>query len=218
MKRILLIAGGVVLTAVLVLVIIVVQFTKASEVISEGTPIPDYQEEKSAVMVIDIQECTTGKYSREHSYQNQSSGLFFRVNAVIEEAKSRSIPIIYIKNEITHPIINFLDNSMQKGSPGAELDRGLVIASNNIFSKDKLDAFSNPALDEFLQQEKISKLYVTGLDVAYCVKSTVEAALNRKYEIVLVEDAIISESNELKNRALKELKTLGCKTILAEEF
>jgi len=217
-KKFLFIIGGAVLTAILVLVIIVMQFIKATEIVSEGNPIPNYSEENMALMVVDVQECTTGKYSTDHTYQNQSSGLFYRVNALIDTAKIRNIPIIYIKNETSHPVINFIDNSMAEGSPGAALDHRMTIASNNIFAKDKQDAFCNPVLDEFLLREKISKIYITGLDAAHCVKSTVQAALNRKYEVVLIEDAIISESNVLKKEAIDEMKSMGANVIFTDNF
>ena len=218
MKKLLLICGGIILTVIIVLVIIVIQFVKASEKITTGTPIPNYRVEKSVLMVIDIQECTTGKHSTTHTYQNQSSNLFFRVNALVDSANNKNIPVVYIKNEITHPVINMLDNSMEKGSDRADFDNRLEIVSENIFSKDKQDAFSNPALDEYLLQEKINKIYITGLDAGYCVKSTVLAALNREYDIILIEDAIISESEILKKDSFNQMKSLGAELIRAEEF
>lgn len=200
------------------MIVIVVSFIKSSQEVSMGTPIPDYLEKNSALLVIDIQEATTGSVTTEHEYQNKASSLFFAVNNVIDSCELKNIPIIYIKNEITHPVINFLDNSMKKGSVGTQLDDRLTIASDFIFSKEKQDAFSNPDLDKLLSQLKISTLYITGLDAGFCVRSTCLAAINRNYKIVLIDDAIISESEDLKNKSFEELESKGANIVDSDSF
>jgi nicotinamidase-related amidase len=72
-----------------------------------------------------------------------------------------------------------------------------------------MDAFSNPALDAFLPQNEVSRLYVTGLDAAYCVDRTIKGALNRGYKVTAVKDAIISSTAEKRDQFLKSYETEG---------
>ncbi|MBN2281796.1 MAG: cysteine hydrolase [Candidatus Marinimicrobia bacterium] len=218
MKKIMIFLGGLLLAAVIIMVILMVIYIKSSAKVTTGIPIPQYNQIKSALLVIDIQEALTGKLSYEHSFQNQSSGLLFRVNRAIDSAEVRNIPVVYIVNEITHPLINMLNSSMKKGTPGTAPDSRLKRVSELIFTKDKQDAFTNPELDAFLVKNQINRLYITGLDAAYCVKSTVLGALNRNYDVILIEDGIISKSDMDRQAALEELKNRGATAIRVEDF
>ena len=52
-------------------------------------------------------------------------------------------------------------------------------------------------------------LKLVGLDAAHCVTSTVQAALNRAYEISVVESAVICKTEIEKKDALDEFRKLG---------
>jgi nicotinamidase-related amidase len=54
---------------------------------------------------------------------------------------------------------------------------------------------------------------LVGLDAAHCVTSTVQAALNRGYEISVMENAVIGETEIEKNDALDEFRKLGVEII-----
>jgi nicotinamidase-related amidase len=89
------------------------------------------------------------------------------------------------------------------------LDSRLSVVSENILSKEKMDAFSNAVLDDILIKNKISKIYFVGLDPAYCINNTITAAQTRGYKPYLIEDAIISETDELKNEMLEKFNQVG---------
>jgi nicotinamidase-related amidase len=213
-----LIGLGIIIIFLIVLAIQLAMFTKSSAEISRGEPISEYTEEKSALLVIDIQEGTTGKYSTTHEYQNKASSLIFQVNQLIDTCAARNIPVVYIVNEVTNPWINFINNSMKKGTAGTMLDRNLNIISENIFYKEKRDAFSNSKLDDFLVNNKINHLYIAGLDAAFCIKNTVQAALNRNYQVTILEDVVISKSDNDKQAAISEMIKNGANSISSLDF
>lgn len=218
MKKTLLITGLILIIVVAIFVVNIIIFTKSSQEISAGMPISDNLAENPALLVIDLQEATTGSVAIKHEYQNKASNLYFAVNSVIDTCAAKEIPVIYIRNEVSNPWINIINSSMKKGTIGTELDPRLHIASDNIFSKEKQDAFSNPELDKFLVKKKINTIYITGLDAAYCVKSTALAALNRKYKVVMISDAIISTSESLKQSSLEYLINNGAALISSDKF
>lgn len=187
--------------------------------ISKGFRIDSYPVTKTALLVIDVQEGTTGEFSKDQKYIDQSTELIKQVNASIAIAHESVTPVVYIQQQTENWLLNRLDDyEMAKGSPGVELDGRLLIVSMNQFKKRKSDAFSSHDFDIFLTKMNINRLIITGLDIAYCAYRTSQAALNRGYEVYIVEEAVISESEELKKQKLKELESNGAVLIKLENL
>ena len=169
--------------------------------------------------MIDVQEGTTGELSVTEGYINQREPFLAAVNKVIEKADTSDITIIYIKNETTNWLFNFVGgNILAQGHPSAEFDKDLKVINKNQFVKNNLDAFTNPQLDEFLIKNQINHLYITGLDAAYCAGAATKTALNRGYVVTLIEDALLSETEELKAEKINEFKELGVKVVTVDNF
>lgn len=190
-----------------------------SSTISSGEPIAEYDQPTSALVVIDIQEGTTGEKSITDGYIQQADSFIQSVNDVIEWADSSTMPVAYIYHETTNWLLNLATkNALAQGSPGAKIDQRINIISDNLFSKHKMDAFSNPALDEFLINHKVKTLYVVGLDAAYCVNKTVFAAKNRGYQIFIIEDAVISDKPSKKQEMIEKFQSEGMQIIQSNDI
>ena len=118
MKKILLYTGLVIITLVGILAVNLFIFNKSAARISEGTPIPDYGTLKSAILVVDIQEGTTGSVSVTESYTIQADGLIQSINNLTEIATRERIPVVYIRSKVSNPLINILNNTLAEGSLG----------------------------------------------------------------------------------------------------
>ena len=181
--------------------------------VSKGIPIPNYDSIKTALVIIDIQEGITGSISEDKTYIEQSEELISKVNAAVSKAYEAGIPVVYVQQQTENRLLNWLDGyHLARGYPGVALDKRLKIVSLFQFTKRKSDAFSSYAFEKFLNSQKINRLLITGLDIAFCAGRTSKAALHRGYEVVVVEDAVISESNELKEESIQELRELGAST------
>jgi len=170
------------------------------------------------LLVIDIQEYTTGKLADNESYIKASDSLIKKLNRIIDSAVVRNIPVIYVRSEITNALVNLLNNSVAKGSPGVAFDKRLNVVSDYIVTKQREDAFHNPLLDSILIKQKVSKIYVTGLDAAHCVKSTMLAAKNRGYKVLAINDAILAVSDSLKTKMIGEYRASNIDVINSAEF
>jgi nicotinamidase/pyrazinamidase len=218
MKKIIISIVSILILFILVLVINYMIFQHTAVQISKGEPITQKDTVKQALLVIDIQEGTTGNYSDNDYYIMKSQELINTINLLADSSVKNNIPVIYIKNEITNFLINILNDTYAPGSPGSKLDARLNMVSDIIINKDKSDAFSNSALDSFLIKNEINKLVFTGLDLAHCVNSTIVAAENRKYNICLISDAVLAKSDSLKKAKLDEFKLRGIKVIPSNEY
>jgi len=218
MKKILLYLFIGLVAIILFLFVYLKIFENQAKQISQGTPIQNYGVDNSALLVIDIQEIETGQLSTKEYYILASDSLIKKVNLIVEAMDKLDAPVIYIKSEVSDWFINILNNSYAKGSKGTELDKRLLIVSDYIISKDKQDSFSNSRLDSILIGNKISNLIISGLDAAYCINSTIKAAKNRGYNIKVISDAVISETDSLKNINLTDFVEMGVELKTTKEF
>jgi nicotinamidase/pyrazinamidase len=193
-------------------------FEKRGSIVTEGTPIEKTHSDNAALLVIDIQEYTTGEISAKEAFKRVADELIERVNEITEKSAEKGLAVIYIRTEISNPIINLINNSLAEGSLGSQLDRRLNIVSDHIVPKEKQDAFSNPSLDSILISNQISRLYVVGLDAAHCVNKTIEGARNRGYDITVISDAIISDPDSVKYHMLDEFADRGVEIINSKAF
>ena len=197
-------------------IIITVKFLSTA---STGKPIPEYSSRRSALVVIDIQEGTTGDLSVSHGFRDQAVFFIKAVNQVISQADSLNLPIIYILQENTHWLLNLASNGqLATGSPGVSIDKRVKVISDNFFTKNQMDAFTNEDFDSFLREKQINRLFIAGLDAAYCVDRTTRAAINRGYQVVVIDQCVISENKDHKAKIFEKYQESGILIVCTENW
>ena len=189
--------------------------------VTDGEKIQEQKKIKPALLVVDVQEGLSGSLSTKgyQGYADQSEALISSLNKVIDQAVLKGVPVIYVYHEDTHPVIQYVTQShMASGAPGTAIDKRVKIVSKNRFNKNIMDGFSNPKLHQFLRAENINKLYMTGLDAAFCVYRTSRAAKKRNYQVALIKDAVISSSKPKKERMLKKYHNHKIMTLTVKDF
>ncbi|GET22348.1 hypothetical protein JCM18694_25940 [Prolixibacter denitrificans] len=184
-------------------------FEKKASVVSEGEPIATSDVVRPALLVIDVQGATTGEASLNSYYIAESESLIRTINQLTESFHSHNIPVIYIRSEITNPLINLLNASYAKGGIGARFDKRMNLVSDMEVIKSRNDAFLKTSLDELLRQHQVNKLYIVGLDAAHCINTTVAAAQNRNYDVTLIKEAILSKSAQMKDSMMTVFHARG---------
>ncbi|MFF2176487.1 cysteine hydrolase family protein [Lysinibacillus sp. NPDC058147] len=163
---------------------------------------------KQALMVLDIQNDYFSDQARMTVAKHQIEPTINSINDLIKRAEKSNVPIIYIRNEFarTDVLSNLLRKfTALKGSKGAELDDRLSKVKGAYFSKKKADAFSNPSLITYLNNNGINKLIVTGVFIEGCVTATVEGAKARNFIVTVVEDAVAGATDQSREVALTKL-------------
>jgi len=213
LKKIILGIIGLLVLFIVVLFVNYKIFEKNWSSVSLGQPIMNYSVRKAALLVVDIQEGTTGDVSRNPFYKKNADRLIEKINQISDIFKNRNYLILYIRSEISNPLINLLDNSYEKGSLGAEFDKRLKLDGGIQDIKFGNDSFKNSNLDSILIRNKINDLFIVGLDAAYCINITTKAAKNRNYQISLIEEAILSESEAMKDSMMIDFRNRGVKIL-----
>lgn len=115
------------------------------------------------------------------------------------------------------------------GTQGADLHSGLHRDKiDQIFLKgtgnkdDGYSAFEATNLDlaAYLKKKSVSELYICGVALEFCVKSSALDALKEGFQVFLISDAIatFSQEEEKVNQEYAELKKSGIKVILSNQI
>jgi len=112
-----------------------------------------------------------------------------RIARVVERARAADVPVLWIRHE---------DEELVRGSPGWAFVPALVPAAGELrVAKRHNSAFEETALEAELAALGATHLVVAGAATNWCIRCTVHAALERGYDLTLVEDAHTTKDMEL---------------------
>ena len=193
----------------IVLLLVVFALLYANTRPTTGPQIGTYAIPRTALIVIDIQEDYTGPEAKKR--YRDGDRIIAASNALLNQARLKGMPVVFIENVIDNPLIGFLAGGVNApGAPGTATDRRLQqVPGAGTFTKNRADAFSNPELDAFLRRNQVNKVLLTGLDAAYCVNATTKGALNRGYKVTLFPEGIATESGKSMDKLTKEWREAG---------
>ena len=110
-----------------------------------------------------------------------------------------------------------------QNSPGAEFPHALRVPIDAIIvnkgtspDKDVYSAFEDTGLAGLLRKRGVTRVFVTGLALDYCVKATALDAVRAGFTTLLVEDATLPVDPEQTDAVLNELRTAGVTTIRSD--
>ncbi|MCM5662187.1 nicotinamidase [Galbibacter mesophilus] len=77
---------------------------------------------------------------------------------------------------------------------------------------------TNINLTKYLQQNKITEVYVSGLATDYCVLNTALDSVKHNFKTFVITDAIraVNVKSDDSEKALEKMKSAGCKLISSE--
>lgn len=141
----------------------------------------------TALLVIDVQAGVVGDaYQREEVVAN--------INTAIAKARAASVPVIWVQHA---------DEWMAVDSSDWQLVTELVpVDGDSFIRKSYKSSFESTNLDDVLADLGVGHLVITGAQSDNCVRHTTHAALERGYDITLVEDAHTTSDGEWEHGPL----------------
>lgn len=160
-----------------------------------------------ALLVVDMQNvCVGERHTPYFRYDNKK--VLDAVNHVID-SNAENI-VVYIRNIMKKGIVNkFAPFHAYEGTEEVELVSGLHRVSDFVFDKYAGDAFSNEALERFLQEKNIDEIEVIGVDGGGCVALTALGAVKRGYQVTVNTQAIGTMFHKNKEKCFKRLAERG---------
>ncbi|MFT4150710.1 MAG: isochorismatase family protein [Paracoccaceae bacterium] len=108
------------------------------------------------------------------------------IAALLALFRGRGLPVVHVHHDAPDPA-----ETVRRGQPGAEpLALARPAAGEQVFWKRGSSGFSGTDLDTHLRGAGIDRLVVCGAVAAFCVASTVRAASDLGYGVLLPTDAL----------------------------
>lgn len=143
-----------------------------------------------ALIIIDIQKGYIEKYDKN---------LLARINQRIENAKSDSELVVYIRNI----------KKLRSGDKIADLADELLLISNYVFCKAQADAFANRKFISFLEQNKVVQVELVGVDGNSCIEKSAVGADKLGYQVFLRKECIGVQNAVRFEKTKQKLKERG---------
>lgn len=187
----------------------------------ETGPAPEPKGSVTALMLIDMQRDFLQPNGRRPVAQNQVEPMIKATNAMIDAMRKAPMPVIYIENEFSpFQFVFGLSNdwAAQRYEAGSALDPRIDNWAGVYFGKAAKNAFTNSQLVTHLKIIDCGTLVVAGVYADACVLDTVEHALKRGYNVVVISDAVAAASDQARDNALNRMKQAGAKIETSGEF
>lgn len=142
---------------------------------------------QTALLVIDAQRAfCAGQYAAF-----EAAAVIGRINQVIDKARAKSVPVIFIQHEEA-------GGPLEHGTDGWQLAVGLnALPPDPRVRKATPDSFHETDLQSILQQRGVSDVIICGFQSEYCVDTTTRRALGLGYSVTLVSDGHSTLDNEV---------------------
>ncbi|MCG6559075.1 cysteine hydrolase [Ruegeria sp. 1NDH52C] len=136
------------------------------------------------------------------------------IGTAVDAARQAGVPVIAIRQVYKAGLARLLNGWFNQGrgnagSTGIGLDPRLGLVPDIEFEKSMGDAFSEPALERYLEENRIGTLILTGLDGCHCVKNTAFGALNRGYAVRIDPKAVLAANDAEWSKVQQNLTAAG---------
>jgi nicotinamidase-related amidase len=98
------------------------------------------------------------------------------------------------------PVIHVRHNSDEGGKIN---DIVKPLPSEKVFSKDEVNCFTVPGLNDYLKLLKTDTLVICGMQTHMCVEAAVRAATDLGYKCILIHDACATKDLKFGDRVIK---------------
>lgn len=147
-----------------------------------------------ALIIIDVQRSYMTKYKTD---------LLERINRQIDDAQKNQYDIVYIKNT----------KLLRGGAVTDEFVDELNHVSDNIYYKDKADAFSSGELISYLNSRNISEVELIGVDGNSCIKASAKGAVKNGFNVSVILNCAGIANPERFDRTKEQLEKIGVRFI-----
>jgi nicotinamidase-related amidase len=141
---------------------------------------------KKVLLIVDVQEALV----RDCPYNKD---LFLgTLKQLITKCHKKNIEIIYVQHteddsdDFLHGSVGWQIYHEVKPSPGEK-----------IFEKNYNSSFKNTGLKEYLDENNINSLIITGMQTEYCIDATIKVAFEYGFQITIPENAVTTFDNDI---------------------
>lgn len=143
---------------------------------------------QTALLVVDVQNIM---FSVENFPLFNGDQVIDNITKIINQARSVSIPVIYIQHTLQSGIF-------AEGSDSWQIHSKITPSSSDaVIKKSKCDSFYNTTLQEELNNRNIKNLIIVGMQSEFCIDTICRRAFSFGYNTILVKDGHSTIDNDV---------------------
>lgn len=148
---------------------------------------------KTALLIIDVQN---DYFPGGRMELNNSMDAAIKIKELLEYFRKTGMPVIHVQHISMKPGASFFI----PGTAGAEFNENVKPGKDEkITVKNYPNSFRNTGLDDYLKENKISKLVIAGMMTHMCIDTTVRAAFDLGYECIVAGDCCATRELSIDN-------------------
>ncbi|EKF55550.1 isochorismatase hydrolase [Galbibacter marinus] len=152
---------------------------------------------KKALIVIDIQNDYFENGAWELVGANEAS---LKAQKMINHFRENNLPIAHIQHFAVEGNIPFF----HPGTPGVEIHNNVKpLEGEKVVKKNYPNSFRDTDLMEYLKENDVSEVVITGMMSHMCVDATTRAAKDFGFDCTVISDACASKDQELDGKLVK---------------
>ena len=164
---------------------------------------------RSAVLIIDM----LNDYFLESPLKVHKAELVANINNVVRWARSRDVPIIWVRQEFASDLSDAFPEMKKKkiyitiaGTDGCKLLQGLEYQDGDYeIIKKRYSAFYGTSLDELIKNLEVKRLIICGINTHACIRMVAIDAYQRDLEVIIPIECVYSSDIEHHKVTLKYL-------------
>lgn len=145
--------------------------------------------EKSALIIIDMQKYFCSEDS--HAFIPSSTAIIPKIKKIINFYKSKKLPVIFTRHVNTQEnagmMLKWWRDIISEDNKLSEIIE--EFSPEYLINKTQYDSFYNTELENYLGNNNISQLVITGVMTHLCCEATARSAFARGYETFMPMDA-----------------------------
>lgn len=157
----------------------------------------------SALLVIDVQD----EFTRHTMTDDQAAPLISNINEAI--AALRPMKVIFVKADIRVLTISLKGIKTESAAHTSLDDRLDRREGDLVLTKQESSALTVEELGEFMQENEIGHLYLTGIFLGQCLTNTAIHAMEDGYRVTVIRDAVTAKKTKKSEKYLQQLEAKG---------
>lgn len=143
-------------------------------------------EKGTALLLIDIQK---DYFPGGKMVVPGAEGVLQAASGLLARFRARGLPVIHVRHISIRPGAGFFI----PGTEGSEIHQGVLpLQGEKVVEKNFPNSFTGTGLDDILKGGGIDRLVICGMMTHMCIDTTVRAAFDLGYKVVLAHDATAS--------------------------
>ncbi|ETD88852.1 isochorismatase family protein [Rhodobacter capsulatus] len=140
---------------------------------------------KTALLIIDMQMEMQARLDAGRAAVNREAGA--AIAALAAACRAKGVAVVHVRHHDAGPA-----SPLHADAPGAQpMPCDAALPGEAVFVKSTSSAFASTELAAHLRGQGIEKLIITGAVLGFCVTSTVRAAADLGFAVILPRDACL---------------------------